>query len=259
MQRFFYYPNRTLYADPAALGVPHEIVQFPSLNGSRLTGVYFPAQGESKGTVIHFHGNFGNVSNHFPLALFLTHAGFDVLAFDYQGYGASEGKPTPRHLLEDGLASVGWVCERQTAPCRVALFGQSLGASTALQVAAVDGRVRAVVAEASFTGHRAMGRAALKRSWLTWPLAWILPVWMAGGYDAEDAIAHIHPRPVFLIHGDADRIVPVTMSEALWRAAREPKQLWIVKGAGHLECRAKAGGDYERRISRFFEDALAQK
>src|SRR4051812_33950794 len=58
-QRFFYYPNRTLYGDPGQMGIAHEIVRYPSLNGKMLYGLYFPAVGsESRGTVVHLHGNF---------------------------------------------------------------------------------------------------------------------------------------------------------------------------------------------------------
>src|SRR5262245_18973064 len=84
-QKIFYYPNRVLYADPDRLGIASEIVYYPTANGNRLMGLYFPAK-DPKGTVVHFHGNFANVSNHFPASYFLVKRGFNLLVFDYQGF-----------------------------------------------------------------------------------------------------------------------------------------------------------------------------
>src|SRR5688572_495211 len=92
-QRYFYYPNSILYVDPEKVGLKPDIMQYPSFNGKKLTALYFKTDQEPKGTIVHFHGNYGNVSSHFPLAVFLLKYGYDVLAFDYQGYGASEGRP----------------------------------------------------------------------------------------------------------------------------------------------------------------------
>ena len=253
-QSFFYYPNRNLYIDPDRTGLPYEIVHYPSANGRTLYGLYFPAVGRARGTIVHFHGNFGNVSNHFPLALFLVRAGFDVLSFDYEGYGASEGNPTPAHLLADGIASTTYAQSR--APnVPVGIFGQSLGGSTAIGVAAQEPFVKAAVIEAAFSGQRAMGRAVLKRSIFLWPLYPFAPFFLSTRYDAVDAVDKIAPRPILFIHGDADNVVPVEMSKKLFAAAKEPKELWIVPGAGHLECHKKAP-DYEKRITAFFEQAF---
>lgn len=257
--RFFYYPNRTLYADPDRMGLQAELVRYPSLNGKKLVALVFKTDQKPKGTIVHFHGNYGNVSNHFPLSLFLLKHGFDVLAFDYQGYGASEGTPSPKNLLEDGIATVRYAQSRLRNPATgVAVFGQSIGAATAIVVAAEESLVKAVVIEAAFSGYRAMSRAALKRHVLTWPLYPVFPLFLGRSYDAVRHVQRISPRPVFFIHGDKDDIVPVEMSKELYAAALEPKKLWIVEGAGHLEPRRKAAGKYEEEIAVFFEKALEQ-
>jgi uncharacterized protein len=255
-QRFFYYPNRVLYNDPDRTDFEHEIVSYPSLNGKKLYALLFRSQGAPRGMIVHFHGNYGNLSNHFPLALFLVKAGFDVLSFDYEGYGASEGTPSAKRLVEDGIASVRFAQGRQRVPPRgVAVFGQSLGGAIATVVAAREPLVKAAVLEASFSGFRAMAGTVLKRHFWTWPL---LPVVLlvGGGPDAVDAIGKISPRPVFFVHGQDDSIVPVAMSRKLFEAAREPKTLWIVPGAGHLEVQRVAGAEYRRRLANFFDEAL---
>jgi fermentation-respiration switch protein FrsA (DUF1100 family) len=257
--RLFYYPNAHLYADPHTAGIDYEVVRYPSLNGRELVGLYFATPKTPKGTVVHFHGNFGNVSNHFSQSTFLLERGFDVLIFDYQGYGGSKGRPTPKHTVEDGLASVRYAESRRRGPGGVAVFGQSLGAAVATVTAAREPGVRAAVLEAGFTSYRAIARDVLKRSWVTWPLSWFAPTLaVRRRYDPIDHVAMIAPRPVLLIHGDADLTIPVWMAERLFAAAGEPKSLWIIPGGEHLGSRRAAGrAAYEDRIAAFLEAALA--
>ena len=242
-QNFFYYPNRRLYVDPDKLGLHPELVQYPSLDGKLLTALYFKTDQRPKGTIVHFHGNYGNVSNHFPLSLFLLKDGFDVLAFDYEGYGASEGRPTPKNLVDDGIASVRYAqAHRRDPAAGVAVFGQSLGGATAIVVAAEEPIVKAALIEAAFSGHAAMARAALKRHVLTWPLYPFAPLFMNHSYDAIRFVGRISPRPVFFIHGDQDQIVPVQMSKDLYAKAGEPKNSGSSRGGSSGSSSQGRGG-----------------
>lgn len=257
-QRLFYYPNRVLYHDPDRMNLKSEVVQFPTQENRTLYALWLPTEKKPKATIVFFHGNFGNFSNHFPLSLFLVRNGFDVLAFDYQGYGASEGRPTPKGLIQDGLAATEWAYEhRRDTSTAVGIYAQSLGGHTAISVAAKDTRVKASVIEAAFSGHAAMARAVLGRHWWTWPFYPIVPLFVNHSTNAIRVVGRISPRPVFFIHGDADRIVPVEMSKRLFEAAGEPKTLWIIPGGDHLTCRRQDPQEYERRVVQFFERYLS--
>jgi fermentation-respiration switch protein FrsA (DUF1100 family) len=255
---FFYYPNRVLYQDPAKLGITHQIIEYPSLNGKILTGIFFPNPETPKGTIVFFHGNFGNVSNHFGQCQFLTHDGFDVLIFDYEGYGASQGNPNPERLVEDGISTVRYAAAHNRNPQGgVVVFGQSLGGAVAVVVAAREPLVKAAVIEASFTSYRLMTRYVLGRHVWTWPLYPFAPFLVSRTCDPIKFVGAISPRPLLIIHGDEDEIVPTFMSQQLFEAAGEPKKLWIVPGAGHLGCRSAAGKQYEEEIADFFSRALS--
>ncbi len=258
-KRIFYYPNARLYADPHNAGLEYELVRYPSLDGTELTGLYFRTDREPLGTIVHFHGNFGNVSNHFPQSVFLTRHGFDVLIFDYRGFGGSAGRPSPEGTVADGVASVRYARSRLRSPeGRVGVFGQSLGAAVAAVTAAREPFVRAAVLEAGFTAYRAITKDVMKRSWLTWPFSHFVPALIVRRrWDPVDYVADISPRPVFLIHGTADRTVPAWMSRKLYEKAREPKTLWMVEGAEHLGCRKAAGPQYEEEVARFFREAFS--
>ena len=255
----FYFPDKFLYVDPAKTGVRFEPIKFPARDGKTLTGFYFFTSQKPLGTVVHFHGNAANVTNHFPLALFLVNHGFDVLAFDYEGYGLSEGTPTPLRTVEDGLAAVDFAYERCRSENKgVVILGQSLGAAVASVVAAKDGRVKAVVLEAGFTSYKSIARAVIGRSVLLWPFYPIYPTFFVNGkYDPVKFIGRIAPRPILFIHGDKDEIIPVEMSRILFQKAGEPKTLWIVPNAKHLGCKTAAGNEYDERVARFFQEALS--
>lgn len=251
--RLFYYPDRKLYLDPEKLGWDYEMMQFQSDNGKKLLGLLFKTKQQPKGIVVHFHGNFANVSNHFIASHFLVDYGFDVLIFDYEGYGDSEGKPSPKKTIQDGLGAIKFAESLNRNPKGgVFIFGQSLGGAVAIPVMALRPEVKAAVIESSFPSYRTIARDVLKRSWITWVLYPIYPFFLPIKYDPVRYLDKIPPRPIFFIHGDKDNVVPDKMSKILFEKAKEPKQIWIVPGAVHIGARNKAGKEYEQRVADFF-------
>ena len=89
----FYYPSQKVFYTPHNFGTTYEDVYFTSKDGTRLNGWFVPAIGHAKGTVIHFHGNAENITNHYTFVQWLPSEGFNLFVFDYRGYGASSGKP----------------------------------------------------------------------------------------------------------------------------------------------------------------------
>jgi fermentation-respiration switch protein FrsA (DUF1100 family) len=250
---FFYYPNRVLYTDPHSQGIDYKMLEIESLNGKTLSAVLFETNGPAKGTVVHFHGNFANVSNHLTQSMYLMNHGFDVLVFDYQGYGGSKGKPSPKNTVEDGQAVVRYARDHLRDPHGgVFILGQSLGGAVGIVVMAKETYVRAGVFEAPFSSYRSIARHAIAKAWILWPLYPIYPFMVGTRYDPIKYVGKISPRPILFIHGDHDEIVPLTMSKRLFSLAGEPKHLWVVSGANHLGIRRQEGSEYENRISEFF-------
>lgn len=254
----FYYPNKVLYADPHQAGLEFEIVNYPTLNGKKITGLLFRTKQEPKGIIVHLHGNFGNVSNHFPLSVFLLRYGFDLLIVDYQGYGGSEGRPSPRGTVDDAVASLRYAASVDRGK-GVGLFGQSIGAAIAAVAGAEEPLAAGVVLEAGFSRYRDITASVLKRSWLTWPVAFVFPpLFVRRRWDPVDYVGKIAPRPVLIIHGTADKTIPLRMARELFDRARDPKELWIIDGAQHLGYRRQEGKAYEERVAGFFAGAFAK-
>lgn len=255
---FFYYPNDKLHVDPAHLNLPYEMVWFPSENGREIFALLFKTNLQPKGIAVHFHGNFGNVSNHFIGSSFLIHHGFDVLVFDYQGYGASEGRPSPARTVGDGVAALKLAASLDRNPSGgVVVLAQSLGGAVAIPAMAREPVARAAVIQSAFTNYRVIARDVLKRSWITWILYPVYPQLLWTRYEPMRWLDRLPAMPLLFIHGDRDRVIPIRMTRALFERAKEPKTLWIVDGAGHNDLRQSAGEEYDRRVADFFSRAVS--
>lgn len=255
---FFYYPNNRLYVEPHHLKLSYEMLYFPSENGKTIFGLLFRTAQPPKGIVLQFHGNFGNVSNHFIGATFLLDHGFDVMVFDYEGYGGSEGRPSPARTVGDGMAAIKLAAALNRNPDGgVVVLAQSLGGAIAIPAMAREPIVKAAVIQSSFTNYRSIARDVLRRSWITWILYPIYPQLLWTRYEPVSWLGRLPPMPLLFIHGDADNVIPVRMTRALYKRANEPKELWIVPGAGHNGLRQQAGDAYERRVADFFTKALS--
>ncbi|OVE75808.1 hypothetical protein BVX98_07045 [bacterium F11] len=258
--RLFFYPNRVLYLDPHDVDIQFNVHKVKSLNGREIVALEFQTKMEPKGVVVHFHGNFGNVSNHFTQAYFLVNYGYDVLTFDYQGFGASDGKPSPLNIIEDGIAIVRFAEGKKRNPKGgVVVFGQSIGGAAALVTAVKEPLVKGAIIESTFTRYRSMARYAMSKSLLLWIFYPFYPFLLPRKYDPIHHIPNLSPRPLLLVHGENDRVIPVKMSKKLFRKANEPKELMIVKKAGHLGCRRANNKTYDDKFVDFIDSALGIK
>lgn len=249
----FLWPDRVMVRDPSAATLAFEDVTFASADDTRLHGWYLRAASQpERGTILFVHGNGGNISTHLGFVHWLPPAGYNVFIWDYRGYGTSDGEEDLAGAHADAEAALHWLVARGgTDVERLVVYGQSLGASVAIHTVthAPDGaRVRAVISESAFSGYRAIAREKLATSWLTWPLQYPLSWTLVDRYSASRSLAGIAPRPLLLVHGAADEIVPAHHALDLFALAREPKELWMIAGAGHTDCFAKKA-DRQRLLS----------
>jgi len=214
-----------------------------------------PANGR---LVILLHGTGADRSQLLPEARMLARHGFGVLSLDWPGHGESGGtiqwdEPERQALTR----AIDWATQASGAePRRVGLLGFSIGSWIALQVASGDKRVYGLALTGAFADMKDLvvkqgGRFGALSSGVALLTARLhgMRYWER---RSEDLIGRLSPRPVLLIAGTADRVVPPSMTERLYQFAREPKSLWLVPGADHGEYAAVAPVEYERRLVQFF-------
>ncbi|HEV3029091.1 MAG TPA: alpha/beta hydrolase, partial [Planctomycetota bacterium] len=127
-EKFIYFPSKgTVGASPG------EDVLLTSADGVKLHGWYFPHP-QAHATILHLHGNAGNLSDRRDLVRDLQALGVNVLAIDFRGYGQSDGQPDEKGLYADSRAAYEWLRTR-TAADRIVIHGESLGGGPACELA----------------------------------------------------------------------------------------------------------------------------
>lgn len=234
----FFYPQRELMFTPEIADLEYEDIAIVSADGVRLHGWYLRAPGESRGTILHLHGNAGNVSTHLPNVFWMPEAGYSVLMLDYRGYGRSGGSASIEGALRDVDAALAWLAARPEVRTHgMAVLGQSLGGALAVHAVAHSphrGLVRAVILDSAFSGYRRITREKLAQTWLTWPLQWPLAFTVPDRFSPERSVADLAPIPLLILHSDHDVVVPAAHAVALYEAAGEPKTYWRIRKADHI-------------------------
>jgi fermentation-respiration switch protein FrsA (DUF1100 family) len=235
----FFQPSTVLFQTPGLFGLDYQPVEMRAADGTELFAWFLPARGTPRATVLYLHGNGENISTQFANVAWLPANGFNVLALDYRGYGGSEGSPSLAGVQLDIDAAMRTLLERPDVdPRRIIIFGQSLGAALAVHYVAHSphrSSVRAVVLDSPFSDYRLIAREKLAGFFLTWPLQWLPRMTVENDYSPAASIGALSPIPVLFIHGDQDLVVPLHHSQQLYERAREPKELWVVPDAGHIQ------------------------
>lgn len=241
-------------------------------DGVELCGWKIHARQPNGDWVMLFHGVSDNRTGTLGVAEFTLTHGYSVVMMDARAHGASGGQ----------MATYGWKERYDTVAITNALYstervrrlfalGVSMGAAIALQSAAVEPRIAAVVAEDPFANLRevAYDYAGIGVSPLLGKTLFLPAVVVAmhriqelGGFNPDDvspekAVAQ-RPFPVLLICGTDDHRIPCRHAERIYQEARGPKELWMVQGAGHADALGHAPTEYERRVLQFFGAARSK-
>lgn len=238
-------------------------VSFPSASGSVLRG-WFAAGRAGFGSVVLAHPVRADRRNMIGRAAFLHDAGYSVLLFDAQAHGESPGDRITFGYLEalDAAAAVAFATARDPgAP--VAFLGVSQGGASAL-LGPAPLAVSALVLEAVYASLReaVASRIAIRLGepgrWLAPLLLWQLEPRLGVSPDAIAPIRGIRDvrAPLLLVAGELDRHATLAGSRALFAAAPQPKELWVVPGAAHQDFHRLVPDEYERRVLGFLERAL---
>jgi uncharacterized protein len=239
LNALLYFPSRALLATPQRAGLAYRDLQFEADDGERLHGWWIDARTEPLGHLLLCHGNAGNIGDRVLHAELLTAAGFDVLLFDYRGYGRSSGRPSEEGTYRDARAALGCLLEQPGVDrARVIYLGESLGGAVAVELA-LERPPAGLVLLSAFAGVRELGR-------LHYPF--VPSALVPDAYPALRRIRELH-TPLLVLHGDRDEIVPLSQGRALFEAAPGPKRIHFFPGLGHNDLVSLAGVELARVIA----------
>lgn len=265
-----WYRRHTNILEPKDAGLPQEDFEVTTGDGLRLRGwiISQAARGiEPKGTVIFLHGIGDNRNAGLPLAMTLFRQGFSTVLFDSRRHGESEGAFCTYGFNEkhDLVTIINYLESRADLRTgKIGLFGTSMGAAIAIQAAAIEPRIAAVVAEASFTDLRTISVDYQKRlTKLPWKFLRNVAISRTMEY-AHFKARFVSPLkdikriscPLLFVHGTEDTNVKTEYSRMLFDNAREPKELFLVEGANHTNIMEVGGTLFQDKVAGFFTQTL---
>lgn len=281
------FQEKPLFIIPRGQALPDaEPVRFPTSDGLMLTGCYLRAPQPRRGVIL-FGLEFG--SNCWSCRSYCEHlieAGFDVFAFETRNQGTSDAMPgydplqwVTTYEVRDTEAALAYLKSRPDAdPRGVGFFGISKGGGAGLMAATRDPYVRCCVTDGAFATYTTV--VPYMKQWIRiyndhYTIQSLIPLWFYGLIalvglrqvarerrcrlpHLERCLGRLAPRPLLMIHGQADTYIKPDMSSRLFEFARQPKELWLVENAKHNLALQVAGDEYRKRVLRFFEQHLAE-
>jgi uncharacterized protein len=214
-----YHPAADIGTTPAQFQLRYQDVQFIAADGTALAGWWVPAN-RPRGTVVYCHGNAGNIGSNAHLAPEFFKRGFNLLLWDYRGYGCSGGRPSEKGFYEDARAAFD-AAAAMSGKLPILVYGNSLGGAVAVQLA-VDRPVAALIVEGAFASA-----ADIARRWYpSVPVDRVLSV----SYDSASKASALSGLPKLFGHSIGDETVPFQSGRILYAAAAPPKAFVLLSG-----------------------------
>lgn len=203
-----------------------------------LNAIWFRPVGESKGLIIYFHGNRGNLQRWGQYAPNLTRHGYDVLMIDYRGYGKSTGKPGEQAFYRDASEVYQWARGRHPEG-KLILYGRSLGSAVASHLA-TEVSCDLLILETPFDELRGVMDPYFESG------ARLLPLrYQFSNYENLRAVQ----SRVIILHGTDDRVVPLSSALRLKPLLQSPEDFVIIPKGGHRNLGSFP--EYQQAIEKF--------
>jgi uncharacterized protein len=241
--RLAFFPTTGELETPRDFGVAFDALTINTIDGEHLRAWMMRAPA-ARANVVYFHGNGANLSNWSPILTAIVRRGYSVFAFDYRGYGQSTGRPTERGLYRDVDAIVEQARSGRSESTPTIYWGRSLGATMAAYAATVqapDG----IILESGFVN----ARAAIRSS----PILLLLSVFASYRFPTAEFVNRAK-RPVLVMHGNRDGVIPFALGQELFNAVTVPKQFVVIEGGDHNDGVPRDAQAYWSAVDRFAAD-----
>ena len=229
-EKYFFYPQKILYYMPETCKYDPENILVETDKGKLLHGWYFKTKVKNpKGTILFLHGNANNISTESVGMVWVIDKGYNLLTFDYRGYGLSEGKPDIEGVLYDGLEFVDAIMkDNKVYKKNLILHGQSLGGAVASHIAAFSphaDKFKVLILESTFKSWKSVSREIASKNFFTW--AWQYPIsWgITSKYSSLENVKISKIKNTIIIHSKKDEMIGYDNAESLYSQAHEKKAI----------------------------------
>lgn len=250
--KLLFFPTKDFYEDPQSiLEVKKSDLYIPYEKGKKLHCWYFEKR-ESELLVIVSHGNAGNISYRGPLIELLLQQGLSVCAYDYRGYGKSDGKPTINGVCEDGLAVFDYLVEKKNIdPEKIIVYGESLGGGISCYIASKR-KCGFIILQSTFSSLPSVAKKVM-------PVFYVVPgiLLPKNKMDNISVLEKKHP-PLLIVHGTDDEVIPFSEALKLNKKVIEPKQFVPIKSAGHNNIYPTYSKELGSIISEFLKQYMSE-
>jgi fermentation-respiration switch protein FrsA (DUF1100 family) len=231
----FYGDKIIFQPQPATYQNTQQIIRLSSGKQSFISAIYLKNP-QARYTILYSHGNAEDIGLILPILKEIRDNGFSVLAYDYQGYGTSDGTPSEENAYQDAGAVYAYLVNQLgIPPARIIAHGRSLGGAVAVDLASRQPLGGLIIESSFLSAYRVLTR---------------IPLFPLDKFQSAAKLKKVR-CPVLVIHGTADEVIPFRHGEGLFRLAREPKQKYWVAGAGHNNLFAVADYEYAAALQRF--------
>ncbi len=248
--------------DTIHTGVPLEDVSFRTTDGLVIRGWY--GASHNGAAVVILHGWSDTRAGMLPESEMLSSAGFGVLLFDWRGHGESDGTHTTWGSDEqrDLDAALTWI-ERTHPGLRIGGLGFSMGGMTLVLEASHDRRIRAIALEGTYPSLEDIAYQMEDGHGLLTglPSVWAMRVFgpPLDSVRPVDRLCSLSPRPVLLIYGSEEHAPRYDLTQRMFGAACEPKELWMVEGAAHGQYARVDPAGLKEKLDEFFSRELGER
>ena len=240
-KKSLFIPFRSLAGTPKTQGLVYQDLSIETPDHQKINAWFIPYD-NAKWTIFYLHGNGGNLSHRLPQIAFFHELELNVFIIDYRGYGASSGSPSEKGFYVDALAAYEYLTKAlNVLPEHIIVFGESLGAAVAIDLAAKK-EVKALILEGAFTSTAEIARRYYK----------IFPTFLLE--SRFDSLSKIHniTAPKLFIHSVNDEVVPFDLGKKLFQVAALPKDFFEIHG-GHNDCFISDRDILKKRIRDFIK------
>lgn len=230
-----------------ACGITPEDIYFQSENGNKLHGLLYRLPGAKKIALIS-HGNAGNALQRAFLAEQPLSNNCSVFAYDYSGYGRSQGEPSLEGIVQDAEGAYKFLLSHNYKPEQIIFFGESIGTLVSGELSRRH-KSAAVILECPLYSlrHKALSILPFLQYYPQW-------LWFAPGYYLDNSTAfHEQHAPLLLIAGTADHLTPIEQANLLFDVAAEPKGILRIDGGGHGDRVMMSSPVYKNGLAEFMQ------